>query len=1350
MSKSVDKVSLEKIDFNPFSSPHSNAPSTEAQREIFSSVKLGGDAANRAYNESVTIHLKGALNRSFLKAAFEDVIKRHDGLRCTFSADGTEIIFSDNISTPWEEIDADLDMPADLFLDKHTKEATLHAFDLEKGPLIRTKLIRYHENDHALIITGHHIICDGWSLSMLIRDMGDFYSARVRNTAPDLEPALSFAAYAKSQAEAQQKQDSLETETFWLKQYEQEVPVVEFPVDYQRPALRSFHAKRIDVTVPPQTVKALRDLGKKNNTSFVTTFLAAFEAFLYRITGQEVLVTGLPASGQSIEGLYNLVGHCVNLLPLKSHVQPRQPFLDYLKSRKEYMFDAFDHQQFTFGSLITKLNFQRDPSRIPLVPVVINVDIGFTDGLQFEGCTFELTTNPRFFENFEVFLNATGKDDKLVLECTYNNDLFDTDMMRLRMEEFIRIMNSIVEHPAQQIGQLELLTDEEKKFFAEINNTSQNYDTPLGIHECIDRMAGLVDPGEIAVVFGDEHLTYPGLREATDRMAALLQSQGIRPGDRVAVCIPRDLQLPVVLIGIMKAGGVYVPLDRAFPHDRLHYMAEDSGATHIITTRELQAEFGFKVPRILYQEDFKGLYNGQAYTPVPVTRDSIVYVLYTSGSTGKPKGVVVRHRGITNLFQYMAPTMGMRRGDRILAISTISFDVSVLELFMPLMHGACLHVGTREKAMDPAWMTDYIDRNKIRYLQATPATYDFMFAGGWKGNKELIILIGGEGLRKELAERLLATNKEIWNLYGPTEISIWATMALVNFDTLSKVRNGIHRIGKPVANSQVYVMDVNGQPCPIGVAGELWIAGEGVSAGYMNRPDLTAEKFVPSPGGEGLAYRSGDRVLMDKEGELYFLNRFDDQVKIRSFRIELGEIETVLNSCEGIEKGIVMAIPDKNGEKKLAAWFTLANKAWSEEQAIHAFRKVLSAQLPEYMIPTAWRMMEVFPLTATGKVNKKALPEPEITSTAAGYDNPGADSEALTREQEIIKKLWETVLKVPNVRLDDNFFELGGHSILAVKIMVELEKETGIKLPLAVLFTSPTVRLLSKLYEKPAEEALWNPIVPFRDSGRKPPLYFAHGISGNVFKYYGLSQLTDNEQPCYGLQAYGLNGKDTPFHDMKEMAAYHIRSILEFQPKGPYLLAGGSFGGYLAYEMAAQLQEMGHHVPFVCLFDIDAGKRKEFLPQGLKQIVDAQLFAERVMKRAIDLAMADQEERKRYFDARKRQSQQKTDIESWLDKHKVVEMIGEESAAYFKRVEDACYNALYNYKIRPYKGDVLLIRAKDSFFNNEYDYDLGWSHYVQGTLSVETVPGDHNSIFWDPHLEGMSVVFRRYLEKVNP
>lgn len=1339
--------SFEAVDFDPFAPLRLTIPSTEPQREIFTSVLMGGSAANCAYNESVTLRLHGHVDPVSMKKAFEAVILRHDALRSTFSDDGTQLQIHASLSeTPWRYSDAEAEPERDVLLDKLGREETLYNFSLTDGPLIRMHLVRFDDREYALLITGHHIICDGWSLSLIIRDLGHHYSSLVNNTTFHAEPALSFADYSRKVSADAAGDSQNETEKFWVDQYAGDVPVMEFPPDQLRPALRSFHAMRIDVKVPTTLVKQLRELGKNNNASFVTVLLSCFETFLYKITGQEDIVVGLPAAGQNAEGFYQLVGHCVNLLPLRSKVDPQRPFHDYLKARKTYLFDAFDHQQFTFGSLVQKLNIPRDPSRIPIVPVVFNVDIGFTEGFHFEGCSFEAKTNPRYFDNFEIFLNASGDADELTLECTFNTDLFEPESMERRMQEFICYMQSIAQAPEKAIASFNALPEEERNFFRQLNDTFTERHHPFGIHECILENSQYLKQGHTAIVCDDVQVSYEEALYRSAHYASCLQSRGVTAGDFIGICMPRTAELPLAILGILRAGAVYLPLDPALPADRLHFMAEDAKVKYILTTKELQNTFRFPAEKILYAEVLKSESNGKPLKIHAVDVDTPAYILYTSGSTGKPKGVIVKHSGVTNLLQDLAKKMGFDKEEKMLCITTVSFDISVLEIFMPLIHGGTLHFATREQSIDARWMNEYMKNKGIRYLQATPATYELLYTGGWEGKKDLVVLCGGEALRKELAIKLLRSNREVWNVYGPTETTIWSTALRLSDEENIRTRNGVMSIGKPLANTRLYIMDSNGYPCPIGVPGELWIAGEGVSIGYLNRPELNKEKFIPAPEGDGMAYRTGDKVVTDKKGYLYFLNRFDFQVKVRGYRIELGEIETALNACPEIRQAVLMAVPDSTGQNMLVCWYTAARPADSESNIQQSCRKQLSAKLPEYMLPARWIRVEDFALSPNGKINRKVLHYNDKTEPEEAV---AADRQVFSPFQEKIKELWMDVLQTDNIGLHDDFFELGGHSLLAVKIIVELEKLSGKKFPLAVLFSSPTIAELSKLYENDEAESVWNPIVPLREGGTRAPIYYAHGISGNVFKYHALAQRLGSEQSGYGLQAYGLNGKDTPFHDMREMGAYHVAALLANQKEGPYRLAGGSFGGYLAYEMAVQLQAMGKEVGFLCLFDIDAAKRKEFLPQGVKQIVDARLLAGRFVKRAVELAMADKEERRSYFEARRKQQQRNNDIESWLEKHKMAEMIGSDSAAYFRRIEEACHDALMGYKIPRYDGDLLLVRAKNSFYNNEYDKDLGWSHFTTGKVKVLTVPGDHNSIFWEPHVDVLAEELQKHLRTLK-
>ncbi len=1322
-------------------------PSTEAQREIFTSIQIGGDAASAAYNESVTLRLRGPLQPAALRQAFAQVIARHDALRSRFSEDGSQFsVLAELPSLPWQEFTNDAAEDAAALLDKHGREETLHPFDLQQGPLIRARLLALAADDHALIVTGHHIVCDGWSLSLILRDLGQAYGALLgtsQEQAPTRDAAPSFVAYAQAMDAERHSPEQRATESYWLQQFSGELPTTEFPIDRPRPAERSFRARRVDLAIPPALTQALRQLGKQQGSSFVTLMLSAFECFLYRLSGQEDLVVGLPAAGQSIDGLYDLVGHCVHLLPLRTRVSPTLDFRSYLAQRKTALLEAYEYQKFTFGSLLQKLNIPRDPSRIPLVPVVFNLDVGFSEGLAFTGCQFEVSTNPRFFENFEIFLNVAGDHDALTLECTFNNDLYDREVMRLRLDEFCHFLAQLTTYPDRALAELALIPAGEQVRLEMANATHVERRLPFAIHECIAQCAQGPVADQPALITGPQTLSYRELLVRSTALAACLQGRGIGTGQLVGVCLPRDAQLPVVLLAILQAGAAYLPLDPDFPAERLRYMVDDAQVTLIITNSQLQAGIGYPADKLQLLDALLDSGAAASWRPPAITAETLAYVLYTSGSTGQPKGIAIRHAAVTNLLSDLGNAMALSPGQHFLALTTISFDISVLELFMPLMRGATVHLASRLQAIDPGWLADYIPRAGIDFMQATPATYEMLLTAGWPGHSRLAVLCGGESLRAELAERLISCCAEVWNLYGPTETTIWSTAEKITVDAQLRIKNGSCSIGRPVANTRVFIVDPHGQPCPLGIAGELWIGGDGVAAGYLNRPELNAEKFVAAPDGQGLVFRTGDRALLDKEGHLYHLGRFDHQIKIRGYRIEAGEIETALNRLPGIRQSLVMALPDlQTNQNQLVAWIQPEDPQ-ADESTLGSFcRKQLAATLPDYMLPDAWVVLRNMPLTPNGKIDRKALPKPGRRPQLA----PAADNTALTGLQQKIHDLWLSMLPVDNIGLDDNFFDLGGHSLLAVKLMVEMEKATGKKMPLAILFSAATIRELALVFAEPEPMDRWNPLVALQDKGNRTPLYFMHGISGNVFKYHALAQYLPANRPSYGLQAFGLNGCDQPFRDMASMAAYQIEAIRRRQPQGPYHLIGGSFGGYLAYEMACQLKAAGENIGMLALCDIEACRRTDFLPRGARELVSAALFSRRFVQRAVQLAMADDTERDAYFERRRARFQGK-EYDSWLDKYNMAEMIGHESTAFFKQIEEACYEALISYRIPKYDGDLLLIRAKNSNFNNEYAFDLGWSHFSTGKVTVASVSGDHNSIFWEPNVPELALCLSDYLGK---
>ncbi|HNF33035.1 MAG TPA: condensation domain-containing protein, partial [Bacteroidia bacterium] len=632
------------VDFNPFEEviPDNIFTTSEEQREIWTSVQIGGDSASLAYNESVTLYLKGLCNHQQLSEACKSVVERHQALRSTFSSSGETFQVHEHVNIEIPFIDLTDLSPTDKdarILHFSQREVSI-PFDLMNGPVIRFAIFKISNADTALVITAHHIVCDGWSIGIIMQDISKFYSAFVNNTQPDLEPVVPFSNYVKRQEERKLNGEYKRTEDYWLNLYAKDVPTVDLPVNKARPTARTFNAKRFDITIDAGLVSDLRKLGAKNGSSYVNTLFAAFEVFLFRLTSNPSLILGLPAAGQSASGMYAMVGHCVNLLPIKSFVDENINFGEYLKTRKPLMFDAFDNQEFTMGSLLGKLPLQRDPSRIPLVPAVFNVDLGMTQGVSFHGLNYEYTSNARKFENFELFVNATGMGDKLIIECTYNTDLFEDEMMQLRMQEFVVLLNGLVEYADSPIKNLPLLTDDEKrKLFIKWPVVKENNLRSECIHTLIEKQAS-AHPDANAIWFNEQTVTYAQLNQRANQLAHYLIKAGVKQETLVGICHDRTDDLIVAMLAVLKAGGAYVPLDPNYPSDRIAYIMSDAKAPLLITSSKYAKQLGETGTRLicLDKEVTEISIEKTAKPDVKISCDQLAYIIYTSNSTGKPKG----------------------------------------------------------------------------------------------------------------------------------------------------------------------------------------------------------------------------------------------------------------------------------------------------------------------------------------------------------------------------------------------------------------------------------------------------------------------------------------------------------------------------------------------------------------------------------------------------------------------------------------------------------------------------------------------------------------------------------------
>ncbi|MBD1394377.1 non-ribosomal peptide synthetase [Mucilaginibacter glaciei] len=1318
---------LSSVEFDPFAGPGISlvAPATESQVEIWTSCLIGGSDANCAYNESVSLQLNGPFDKPAMLKALQALSDRHEALRSVFSADGKQICVYHNpeISIGYHDLTAYNADQNKLFIKNFARQNAITPMDLVNGPLFKTSILKLSGQEHYVTLLAHHIVCDGWSIGVMLQDLSKLYTAYAIGTQPILPPAPAFSEYALEESKLSEEAEYKAAEAYWLNSFKGSNHLLNVPVDNPRPALRNFKSQRADFGLDAPFVDEIKKMGRKAGASFVTTLMTAFEIFLQQITGQEEIIIGLPAAGQSAMGNYGLVGHCVNLLALRSQPDGEKPFIDYLKVRKSQVLDAYDNQQYTFGTLLKNLNIPRDASRLPLVPVVFNIDIGMDEGVSFKGLQHQYINNAREYETFEIFLNITDNKGPLTLEWSYNSQLFEAATIARMMGEFKHLLHELVKAPETLIGKLPLMHSAE--LFEKLktwNNTKADYPKGKPLHQIISEVAGK-NPGSIAIKFHQDELTYKQLNEKANQLAALLISSGVKPGDKVGISLDRYAELVVALLAIIKSGAVYIPLDPAFPLNRINYMLADSAAVVLLTSQKYKGQYQSNAKEILLEDVLPTLDQYPVTDPeVSVSGDDLIYILYTSGSTGMPKGVQIAHYNVVNFLYSMQKEPGMTAADKLLAVTTISFDIAGLELFLPLITGAQIVIADPAQAKDGYALLDIIKQENITVMQATPYTWRIMLESGWE-QERIKVICGGEALPMDLATRILGRASSLWNVYGPTETTIWSTLKEI------KAGDKSISIGKPIANTGVYVLDKFMNPMAPGAAGELYISGDGVGKGYLNQPDLTKEKFVIDIFGNqpnAKMYRTGDLATFTPNGELNYISRIDAQVKIRGYRIETGEIEFNLAKDPDIKQVVVLARPDSNGVDKLVAYIALTDdtKGHDFNECINFWRNLLRGSVPDYMVPDNFIQVFEMPLTPNGKVDKKALAQTGAipTESVNQYTAPRTDVETMVAD------IWKKHLGIDKIGIYDNFFELGGHSLIAVKVMANIEKETGRRLPLAILFENSTIEKLSLTLQMDGKSVTWDSLVPIKPKGSKTPIYIVHGAGLNVLLFNTLAMHMDPDQPVYGMQAKGLNGVDEPLNRIEDIAAHYISSIRVQNPNGPYALAGFSFGGIIAFEMARQMEALNLEVQMLAMFDTYA-YRTPFYDSPLVQYYKRGMY----VARRLWYSLTFKEGFQKTIERRGRSLQRIATRILWKLKagKQEDEQIG--FFGYSNKIDEMNDIAQMHYRIQPYNIEVELFRAEThSFYLDDFEY-MGWKPYALKGVNVHRIPGEHNSIFKAPN-----------------
>jgi amino acid adenylation domain-containing protein len=1069
-----------EVDYDPFANAElaRAVPTTEAQREIWLADQLGREAS-LAYNEAVSLQLQGALKVDVLQNALLALADRHEALRSTISSDGLSLMIAPRGALVAELVDLTSHSQSgrEAALQRLREQAVLTPFNLTLGPLLRAQLVALAPAQHELLLTGHHIVCDGWSFGVLATELMALYKAMASGArAEDSLPfAGSFGDYALAQASGAQLQAAQADIHWWVAQYQALPAPLELPTDRPRRAQRSFDALREDLLLEPALVEAVRQFGARHGASLFASLFAGWAALLARLSGQDDLVVGVPAAGQASEGQTHLVGHCVQLLPIRLAVDLEQPFTELLGAVRGRVLDAYEHQACTYGQLLQKLQLPRDPSRLPLVATLFNLDQALrSEDLSPPGLQVQLQGLARRYENFDLFLNASQIDGAVQLECQYNTALFDAATVRRWLALYREALQRLTAGAAQTGVQALAPTAEDQALLQRFNATATEFPRSLRIDRQIERQAAAT-PTAIAIVAGKKHLTYRQLDERANALAITLQERGVKPGDLVGLSCGRNEHMLVGLLGILKSGAGYVPMDPAFPAERLETMSSDAHTRCIVSDNAAGPEWKFRHAERVQLDGMGASSHGPERRSDSM--DDPAYVIYTSGSTGKPKGVRVPHRSVSNLLQSVRHEPGLDAARVVLSVTTLSFDIAVSEVILPLVAGARIVIADRAQATDGDRLRELVEREQVDFIDATPSTWRLLLAAGWPGRPDLRAICTGEPLPPDLARELLPRVGELWNGYGPTETTVWSSFQRV------LQADGPVPIGHPIANTQIHVVDAQLRTLPVGVIGELYIGGEGVTSGYHGRPDLTAERFLPDPHRPGHAwYKTGDLGRWRADGVLECLGRSDHQVKVRGYRIELGEIEATLARHDTVARTVVITREDEPGDVRLVAYVVPV----VETIDAGVLREFLRRSLPEYMLPAHMVALPAIPLLPNGKIDRKALPRPQADAAAAGG---GRQAPRNPLEQQVLAAM-EQILNLPALGTTDDFFQLGGHSLLAAKLTARLNKALSLALPLRTVFEQPTVQGLAQAIEALQRQggAMPRPGITRQASGVDAPL----------------------------------------------------------------------------------------------------------------------------------------------------------------------------------------------------------------------------------------------------------------------
>ena len=1307
------------------------APLSFAQQQIWLHAQLVPDIP--IYNEPVTVQRRGTLDASVLARVLTEIVRRHQAWRTTFVLENGEPVQVISPVTPVQMRVVDLKhLPAlqsESEAQRLADDEAIQPFNLSTGPLFRALLVHLSDTEHRLFLTLHHIIFDGYSIyRVLLPELATLYEA-FSNGQPSPLPELTtqYSDFAQWEREWLLQDGRLQSQlAYWRKQLAGNLSVLQLPSDRSRPPVQSFRGAIQPVVFSKELTDTLKIVSRREGATLFMGLIAAFAVLLYRYCSSEDVAIGTVSSGRKRSELESLLGYFLNPVVLRNDLSGDPTFRELLRRTREATLDALSNDDAPFPDVVHEVHPERSLSFHPLFQALLTLEppVPATQ----DGWTVALTQSEvdTGFSKFDLCLELDDRPAGLVGRFKYSTDLFDAETVARMAGHLKSLLEDIVADPDRRISQLALLTPlERQQISIEWNNTAAEYPADRCVHELFVRQAELT-PETVAVVAGDRRLTYSELQQASDRLAAALQLRGVGPEAPVGLYLEPSCEMAVAILGVLKAGGVCVPLDPNYPAERFAYVLEDTQLRVILTQESLRPQIPPHGAEVL------GVDTSTSVGSRPAVRkqaqpESVAYLIYTSGSTGRPKGVQVTHANLVHstharfLYYGSAP-------ERFLLLSSFAFDSSLAGILSPLCSGGTLVMTPGSVQSNLTRLARLVDQHHISSLLCVPSMYSLLLEQAEPGQLASlrVAIVAGESCPAELVRQHFEVLPRValFNEYGPTEAAVWSTVYKFQPGKPGK----LVPIGRPIPNAKVYVLDTHLNLLPVGVPGELYIGGLGVARGYLNLPEETQQKFIPDPFSEksdARLYKTGDLVRYLPDGNLELLGRLDNQVKIRGFRIELEEIEAVIGEYQGVRQAVVTLGEERNGETGLIAYVVPASPSRFEADSL---RRFVSDKLPEAMVPTAFVVLDRLPLMPNGKVDRQALPAPPRNTLRKQFVEPQSALES------VLMELWEAVLGKHGFGVTENFFDLGGHSLLVAKLLLRIEQKLGKRILLADVFRAPTVRELAARLEVQSEAGVHNPaIVPIQSRGSKPPIFWVRGGSYVL----PLTKRLGSDQPVLGLHLPVDDAVRLAVpYKFEDIAAALIARLREVQPEGPYYLAGLCVNGVIAYEMARQLALQGHEIGLLALFDAQNPAYYE----DFSQESHSRLMLKRA---AYQLTNLRRQRLGGFLGERLIGIRRHLSVRYWRI-HNALGLPVKEKG--LQNLDSIVHPASFVYRPEPYPGPVVFFQSTDWPKGRYWDFHASWDGLVGG-MQVFRIRGGHESMFHEENVDLLSSKLQRCLSE---